>query len=68
MKDFEPRPSATSYLEDKLKYERTFTANFEPRPRATTYHHGMLKNEKSFVQDFEPRPRPNVSTYTGDDE
>ncbi|CAI9769891.1 unnamed protein product [Fraxinus pennsylvanica] len=56
VQDFEPRPSTTTYRDDKLKNEISFAKDLEPRPSATAYRDDKLKNERSFTKDFEPRP------------
>ncbi|XP_022871780.1 organ-specific protein S2-like [Olea europaea var. sylvestris] len=79
VQEFEPKPSAKAYRDDKLKNERAFVKDFEPRPSATSYLEDKLKYERTFTTNFEPRPRattyhhdfeprPNVSSYTDDGE
>ncbi|CAA2998968.1 Hypothetical predicted protein [Olea europaea subsp. europaea] len=64
VQEFEPKPSAKAYRDDKLKNERAFVKDFEPRPSATSYLEDKLKYERTFTTNFEPRPR--ATTYHHD--
>lgn len=54
VRDFEPRPSDSTYPDDAeiTSYPTTFNKDFEARPD---------KTQKELVNDFEPRP--NLSVY-----
>lgn len=59
LKDFEPRPSTSTYVGGSKSVVR----DFEPRPNLSTYSDGHIKSthDKSFTKDFEPRP--SVTAY-----
>ncbi|KAF5812346.1 putative organ specific protein [Helianthus annuus] len=52
--DFEPRPSAISYVTG-VSDKKSYDTKFEPRPSATSYVTG-LNGKKTLNIDFEPRP------------
>ncbi|PHT75675.1 hypothetical protein T459_19197 [Capsicum annuum] len=57
VKDFEQRPTATSYRDNEADLEQE--KSFEPRPTVTSYYHddvGLKQEKSSFTKEFEPRP------------
>ncbi|XP_047967492.1 organ-specific protein S2-like isoform X7 [Salvia hispanica] len=59
VREFEPRPSATSYVGSKK--EKSYGGHSEPPPNVSAYSDDVgSKKDKSYDGDFEPRP--NVST------
>ncbi|KAL8540250.1 hypothetical protein ACS0TY_001728 [Phlomoides rotata] len=64
VRDFEPRPSVTSYVGDqKPKDDKSFVRDFEPNVSAYADDVKPAR-ENSYTKDFEPRP--NISAYTDD--
>ncbi|XP_047967491.1 organ-specific protein S2-like isoform X6 [Salvia hispanica] len=63
VREFEPRPSATSYVGSKK--EKSYGGDFKPRPNISAYTDDVgSKKEKSYGGHSEPPP--NVSAYSDD--